>query len=77
MTWVIELLKLLKLIAQKQKLDEDTNKLELSFIINLLDCRFKDNIDIIKNELNENDFIDNELKYIFLKTMNNETPNDI
>ena len=63
--------------AQKQKLDEDTNKLELSFIINLLDGRFKDNKDIIKNELNENDFIDDEVKYIFLKTMNNETPNDV
>ena len=59
------------------KNNNKTNISELSFIQNLLDGNYKKYISTIKNELNEEDFTDDSIRYIYKNIMDNKTANDI
>lgn len=53
------------------------NSSEFSFIQNLLDGNFKKYLSVIKNELSEDDFTDESIRYIYKNIMDNKTANDI
>ena len=53
------------------------NLYEFNFIQNLLDGNYKKYLDSIKNELNEDDFTDECIKYIYKCILDNKTANDI
>ena len=53
------------------------NIFEFSFIQNLLDGNYKKYIDVIKNELNEDDFTDESVRYIYRNILENKNVNDI
>lgn len=57
--------------------ENKVNKTEFSFIINLLDGKFKKYLDKIKTELDTDDFNDEEIKYIYNSIINGKTANDI
>ena len=59
------------------KVNKKLNIYEFSFIQNMLDGNYKKYIDVIKNELNEDDFTDESIKYIYKRILENMNANDI
>ena len=59
------------------KVNKKLNIYEFSFIQNMLDGNYKKYLGVIKNELNEDDFTDESIKYIYKRILENMNANDI